>query len=211
MSTLPPSLRLRQPAHAQPAQPANAASTNPNLSIKFRHPGYPDAFDQNILLDLHPFDHAAGGLQYGVAFLACAIVAGNSWMTGYLTETRAGSRLNYDWDHLLMGEQYYFWVPPVEDSDSASPQEPVSPAEAYKYPIFSSFQHWQFPHRDLPAEWPSQPSSPSGPDPAPTSVSGVTSYVTNRDEHCVISESKDYMSGPTSVLEKRLTGFNRMQ
>lgn len=124
-----PSLRLREPAHAQPAQPEDAASNNPNLSIKFRHPGYADDFDQNILLDLHPFDDARGGLQYGVAFLACAIVAGNSWKTGYFTETRNGSRLEYDWDRLLMGKEYYYWIPPGPRDLSAS-------VAAYKYPVF---------------------------------------------------------------------------
>ena len=60
---------------------------NPNHCIAFLHPAYPDYY--NLLLNLSAFDTLdAGhrGLHSGTAFLACAIVAGNSWKR-YLTES----------------------------------------------------------------------------------------------------------------------------
>jgi hypothetical protein len=53
-------------------------------NIKFCHPAY----DQNcnILFELPAIDHPDGGIHYGLAIDACAIVANNRW-DGFLSST----------------------------------------------------------------------------------------------------------------------------
>ena len=156
--------------------------------IRFRHPGYPDVGHQNILLGLYAFDHPDGGLHYGTAFLACAIVAANAF-DGYLSETRAGPKLEPEWDQILFKDDYYFHVPPTQES--------ASPAHEYQYPVYPTFQHWSFPHTNMPANWP-DPLSPSALaltdlDLAPPSASALAAYVLRRDKNCLITSSKDYI------------------
>lgn len=55
-------------------------STSPPQSyrIRFRYPAYPDS--SNVLLSLHAWDGAGGGVHYGLAHTACAIIANNGWV-----------------------------------------------------------------------------------------------------------------------------------
>ena len=53
-------------------------------NINFRHPGY--AYTCNILFELPEIDHPEGGIHYGFAKDACAIVADSRW-EGYLSLT----------------------------------------------------------------------------------------------------------------------------
>ena len=181
------SLSIRD-AILAPVSTAHSGLNNPFELIRFRHPGYPGAFGQDILFSLYPFDSSTGGgLQYGVAFSACAIVAGNAW-TGWLTETRDGARLIREWDDLLFGTDYYFHVsqdPLPEDLHSGR----------FQYPIVPTFRHWTFPHDQFPDQW-HGPRTGVGVTndairPPPPLPSNATNYVHNRDKGCVISKYRD--------------------
>ncbi|KAJ9633805.1 hypothetical protein H2199_009218 [Coniosporium tulheliwenetii] len=168
---------IREPVPAQPALPPFSFSGARDNTITFKHPGYPDQFGQNILLTLFAFDHPSGGLHYGTAHLACAIVACNAW-NGYFTRTRDGPRLELDYDDLLLDRVFYFHVP----------------TGTGKYPVYPNFDNWAFPHDDLPPHWPSAVRSEGeGVDElgAPPSSSTLTAAVLRRDKACVISKQGD--------------------
>ena len=110
----------------------------------FRIPGFRD---QNVFMILKAFDQQDGGaLHYGTAHIACAIVAGNAW-DGYFTSTRDGERVNVGQDGLLRGHSYYFHVPSFSASSSIPAQPPT---DFPRYPLCLSFEHWSFPHGNLP-------------------------------------------------------------
>ena len=167
----------------------------PDHKIRFRHPGYPDTGNLNVLLTLYAFDHPDGGLHYGTAFLACAIVAVNAF-NGYMTETRDGDKLEMEWDGLLLKKEYYFNVPST-DGDGGELQVGIegsaSSKENHQYPVCPSFDHWSFPHKTMPVDWPkpSPPGAPSDTDLAPPSASNLMLHVLNRDRRCLITSSKD--------------------
>lgn len=60
-----------------------------HLKVTFHHPGYPPQHD--LLFSLYAWDSASdqGGLHYGLAHNACAIIADNR-LDGYLSATREG-------------------------------------------------------------------------------------------------------------------------
>ena len=132
----PPDINLRRIAFPAIAFPAPEYSL-PNRIINFRHPSYPDQANQNVLLTLQAFDHPNGGLHYGTAFLACAIIAGNAW-DGYFTTTVNGEMVVMGNNQLLREKNYYFHVP----SSGEGP-----------YAIYPSFEDWRFPHESLPPLW----------------------------------------------------------
>jgi len=180
-STSPAHIILRQPVPAQPALPLSSfGGGRPEHTVTFKHPGYPDQFNQNILLTLHAFDDVRGGLHCGTAHIACAIVACNAW-DGYFSRTRDGSdRLNLQHDDLIFDKVLYFHVP---SSDA-------------KYPVYPDFANWAFPHDDLPPSWPRAPASDDDALDtdelrAPPSSSTLTAAVLRRDKTCVISGQRD--------------------
>lgn len=171
----------------------------PQRCIRFRHPGYPDTgYRNNVLLDLYAYDHSSGGLHYGTAFLACAIVAVNSF-NGYLSETRAGAKLESQWDDLLLKDDYYFHVPPTPES--------MSSAHEYQYPVYPTFQHWTFPHTNMPVHWPK--SSPALASTTPPSASNAANHVLNRDQHCLVTSSEDYIESAHLCPREEAEWFGR--
>ena len=187
---------LRTPISAQPATPTTSFSTNNDHSIEFRHPGYPDFEDQNVFLILKAFDQQDGvALHYGTAHIACAIVAGNAW-DGYFTSTRDGERVSVGQNALLRECSYYFHVPSFSTSPSLPAQQP---SDFPRYPLCFSFEHWSFPHRNLPPAWSEAITLGSSAVSinhnnaalAPPTASGVTSAVLVRDGGCIITGSRD--------------------
>ena len=142
--SLQTSVPLLSPFPASPSR--NLTKHKSSHRIRFLHPGYSD--DHNLLLNLSAFDTLGppyGGIHYGTAFLACAIVAGNSW-SGYLTEsTRDGNRVKHQVDAILRSEQYYFHVPIPEDQSSLPAPIRFSFADSsyHKYPVCPSFRNWK--------------------------------------------------------------------
>ena len=99
-------ITLRQPH--PPLSDSEHHKPLPVRCVRFCYPGYLD--EENILLMFYAFDHPDGGLHYGTAFLACAIVFVNAF-DGYLSEARDGEKLKLEWDDLLLKNDYYFHVP----------------------------------------------------------------------------------------------------
>lgn len=83
-----------------------------HATIRFLHPAY-DAED-NEFLELNAWDAEAGGLHYGLAHTACAIVANNRF-DGYFSNERTPGRqvVGAVWNQILPfnREGYYFHVP----------------------------------------------------------------------------------------------------
>ena len=201
-----------------PAPISSEACSNlarrPTRWITFRHPWYSDAFEQNILFTLRPYDDKDGGLQYGVAFSACAIVAGNAW-NGWLQETKEGDKVKPGWDDLLYGTDYYFFLPSSSQLGER-PAGPSTPSCIFRYPIVPSFQHWSYPHDGFPEQWSAmRPISISSFDAekVPPPASGVTDYVNNRDRWCVISKYRDNPQRAHLCPRSETTWFqeNRME
>src|SRR5438034_1295027 len=91
-------LRVRK--GPEPAIPTASFSGRRDDTIKIKHPGYPDQYEQNVLMRLYAFDRQGGGLHYGTALVACGLVAGNAW-DGYFTLERDGERIDLDHDDIL--------------------------------------------------------------------------------------------------------------
>ena len=78
-------------------------------TVGFLHPALPHR--DNFLFSLVANDD--GGLHFGVAHTACAIVAGNAF-DGYLSVDDQGTKIEKEWDDILEGNRYYFFVPHLE-------------------------------------------------------------------------------------------------
>ena len=173
--------------------------------IRFRHPGYSDDRLQNVLLTMYAFDHPDGGLHYGTAFLACAIIAGNIF-DGYLTDTRDGRKLNLEWDELLVKKNYYFHAyPPLDDAAERQPRPEA-------YPVCLTFANWSFPHENMPANWPNPPpsSSPSAdPNNPRPPASGLVNYVQTRDKGCLITSSIEHIDTAHIVPREEVDWFKQ--
>jgi hypothetical protein len=107
---------------------ATASSSGGISRIQFRHPGYPDTGDTNIMLILPALDSSSNegsgrfGLHHETARLACAIVANCAWDGFLSTEKRRGaSPISAAPDELLKAARYYFHVHirAGEDSDDS--------------------------------------------------------------------------------------------
>lgn len=173
---------------APPPLPDDPFPTANNHIIIFKHPSYPDEYGQNILLHLYAWDSPDGGLHAATALLACTLIACNAW-DGYLTVERDGSRLDLQEDDILPAGEYYFHVP----RPSTTPIPPSGHGSHYKYPIYPSFQHWAFPHRQVPSQWRGEDESCTiiGATINTPSVSSVSAAVINRDRSCVVSKYRD--------------------
>jgi hypothetical protein len=79
-----------------------------HLRVVFHHPGYSP--DDDTLFFLYAWDQAEGGLHYGLAHNACAIIADNRH-DGWLTATRDGPRIEAGLDEILPAGHYWFHVP----------------------------------------------------------------------------------------------------
>lgn len=176
-----------------------------NHIIIFKHPAYPDEYEQNILLQLYAWDSPNGGLHAGTALLACTLIACNAW-NGYLTIERDGLRLNLQEDDVLPAGEYYFHVP--------RPSMSMSSADGcghYKYPVYPSFQHWAFPHRQIPIQWcsPNESDTVTGPTMNTPSVSSVSAAIINRDKSCIISKYRDYIERAHLCPRNELDWFRK--
>lgn len=195
------------PSVPSPIQEYPYPTANKHIII-FKHPGYPDEYEQNILLQLYAWDSPNGGLHAGTALLACAIIACNAW-DGYLTVERDGPKLEVQDDDVLSAQEYYFHVPrPRMESI-----EPTGDGSHYKYPIYPSFQHWAFPHRHIPSQWrgvsDDESEAISGGTINTPSVSSVSAAVINRDKSCVISKNRDYIERAHLCPRNELDWFRK--
>lgn len=83
-----------------------------HATIQFLHPAYNTG--ANKFLELNAWDAEAGGMHYGLAHTACAIIANNRFDGYFSTERMPGRQmLNADWNQILPLNSggYYFHVP----------------------------------------------------------------------------------------------------
>ncbi|MCJ1349575.1 hypothetical protein MMC31_007816 [Peltigera leucophlebia] len=117
--------------------------------ISFRHPGYPDNGDLNVLLRLPTIDsrnqqhRSPKGVYYDTALVACALIAGNSW-DGFFTRTRRSGPIIMGPKDLLLRKSYYFNVP----------------AEGPQYPVYPSLAHWHYSQDYMPQTWKAMKAPP---------------------------------------------------
>ncbi|KAL8383535.1 hypothetical protein RB595_010643, partial [Gaeumannomyces hyphopodioides] len=140
-----PSTREPLPPPALP----ESHSSGRYKSIRIRHPAYPNATP-----DLFEFRAIDGddrnGLDFDVARAACSIITTVGWDRGVFavqSEASSGalSAVERPADGILR-ESVYFWC---RLSDGAIDPD----VRIDKYPVYASFQHWRFPHSDLPEPW----------------------------------------------------------
>jgi hypothetical protein len=182
-----PSL-LRLVKAPEPSLPTHSFAGSRENSIKIKHPGYPDDYEQNVLMVLYAFDRHGGELRYGTALVACALVAGNAW-DGFFTRHRDGPPVDLKDDDILLEKSYYFHV--LSPSPSSSP---------YSYAVYPSFEHWSFPHNNLPPAW-AERAATAGRNAdddaddddvglAPPSASNLTPAILRRDGRCCVTAHK---------------------
>jgi hypothetical protein len=194
------------PLTSLPIQEDPSPTANNHVVI-FKHPGYPDEYEQNILLRLYAWDSPNGGLHAGTALLACTIIACNAY--GYLTIERDGPKLELQDDNILTAQKYYFHVP----RPLTTPNCLDSDDNYYRYPIYPSFQHWAFPHRNVPSQWRGFDRNDSdttlGGIVNTPSVSSASAAVINRDKSCVISKNRDYIERAHLCPRNELDWFRK--
>lgn len=148
-----------------------------------KHPYNLDELFQNVLIKLHAFDRLGGGLHYGTALVVCGLIAGNVW-NGYFTVDRDRPRVSLRDDEVLLGKTYYYHVP-------------SGTKNLTNYAILPSFQHWTFPHDNLPPNWTSCPVSGRREGRtvaiAPPAASNITAAVIQRDGSCCVTNARDYV------------------
>lgn len=185
---------LRKPAthRPEPIPPEYLFLEHPGpqerYKVHFRHPGYPDR--HNILLGLWAWDHEDGGIHYGLAHNACAIIANNRF-DGYfsLSSNANAARITVAWDDVLPANtDYYFHVPgPLGEGGGGNDDDDDDDvvnynAGVYVWPAVSCFQDWEFP-RSLPEVW--KRWADTGPIPRNTAPqSQFPSAVLTRDIVC---------------------------
>ena len=144
-------------------KPLPLTALNCRQNIRFLHPGYSV---YNTLLSLPRVDCRTGtGATFGVhrrtALLACQVIAGNAFDTGYLALDREGVVLPLD--DILIDEVYYFLIDGGPGVYSVLFYPPYPLVDACfcldLYSIVPSFRDWEFPHDHIPDFWPQVPTT----------------------------------------------------
>ncbi|KAL5875371.1 hypothetical protein ACKVWM_009262 [Pyricularia oryzae] len=139
---------LRQPLSA-PESLANQNGGRYNV-IRIRHPAYPASAPDLLQLSATDGDNW-NGLDFDVARAACSVVTTVSWDEGIFavqSDASSGSlsAVERPADGILRGS-VYFWCRRLSDQG-------IDPAASVEqYPVYASFQHWRFPHSNLPEPW----------------------------------------------------------
>ncbi|KAF1958532.1 hypothetical protein CC80DRAFT_557889 [Byssothecium circinans] len=170
----------------------------------------PPTANNHVIIFKH-LDKPNGGLHAGTAVLARTLVACNAW-NGYLTIERDGPRLDLLEDDVLPAGEHYFHVPRPSTTPSTTSTAPPDAGDHYKYPVYPSFQHWAFPHRQIPIPWCGQIESDTltGATTNTPSISSVGAAVINRDKSCVVSKYRDYIERAHFVRVTSLSGSAKM-
>ncbi|MCJ1344405.1 hypothetical protein MMC31_002608 [Peltigera leucophlebia] len=149
--------------------------------ISFHHPGY--AHPNDIFPTLLAPDHSSGGLHHLTALTACGIVAGNRF-DGYFSTVPNGKAIEDSPDSVLKGHDYWFHVP--QSSTDTMNAVPLTP-----YPIYTSFEQWQFPHGSFPTSWLALQNEQSEPALRLFAESSLNTATIFRDHTCRITGSQE--------------------
>jgi hypothetical protein len=148
-----------------PADPQFVDLIHPVRNLRFLHfPAY----------DRRPSRTLMYGLYYETVLTACMIVAYNR--PGFLTKSpnRNATKVKAVDSYLPPGSYYYH----VVNGDT-------------NYSICNHFDHWTFPHREIPPSW----TGPVADDQkAPSNWTAVSFKVKERDQRCLISGSSSLLS-----------------
>ena len=116
-------------------EPPNSTEPPPGIEVKLKHPGYHAGRTgrQNTLISLIGLDRDGErvGLYFGTASTICGIISGRK--DGFFTKERDDPPLDLLEDDLLEHHTYYYHIT----------NDP-------RYAIYPSFEHWPFPHDELP-------------------------------------------------------------
>ncbi|MCJ1349955.1 hypothetical protein MMC31_008198 [Peltigera leucophlebia] len=169
-------------------------------AIRFHHPGY--AHPNDKLLTLLAPDHPSDGLHHLTALTACGIVAGNRF-DGYFSTAPNGQAIEDSPESVLKGRDYWFHVPQRQSStDTTTNEVSLNP-----YPIYTSFEEWQFPHDSLPTSWLALPNAQPGV--RQFTASSLTAATIYRDHTCRITDSVEATDVAHVIPVDQLDWFTR--
>lgn len=98
-------IQLSNPSQIVPQSHITSSATK---RVNFYHPAY-DKKD-GLLFVLYAYDANDGGIHYGLAHDACAIIADNRH-DGWLTTTQDGEPIEAHWDDILPLGNYWYHIP----------------------------------------------------------------------------------------------------
>ncbi|KAJ3526774.1 hypothetical protein NM208_g4360 [Fusarium decemcellulare] len=139
--------------------------------ILFQHPAYLDSASEMLALTATEGD-VQDGVDYQMALISCCTITGNTWRDGWLARKDSKdtfTRVDRPEDGILREPVYYFRLG----------QHPPN----YKYPVLPSFDHWPFPHDNIPIPW----SSLEIPSDELTAGLGIPEATLARDESCRVT------------------------
>ncbi|KAI0111454.1 hypothetical protein F4814DRAFT_422529 [Daldinia grandis] len=162
----------------------------PERSLFVKHPGYGNKYDP-----LLQFTHYGQGVDYELVIYACCVVAGNAWPLEMMGQTRNstrpdGGKLTYA--YLSLSEK------PNPQAAITCPTNNILTGSIYflhttepnlRYPFTPSFDHWVFPHEDLPPPWKNVDISPMPLDNSTWLDGDARPAALSRDVTCRISKS----------------------
>ena len=174
-----------------------------DTAVHFRHPGYPDAHGQNVLLSFPAFDGSngtTGHLHYGTAMLALGIISGNRW-DGFLTVERDGRRIKLEEDDLLPHGQYFYYLPEFDNRTCL--RQPNQEVELTPYPICPSFDNWYSPAVE---EWPSAVQNMLRKTPL---IEHKALWQVDANAACLLSGYRDYVEATQIIPTEEYRWFQR--
>ncbi|KAL2397547.1 hypothetical protein ABEF93_000786 [Exophiala dermatitidis] len=123
--------RIVYSPYAPPSHPEKSQLCPPSEHIHIKHPG-----SDSTLFTLPRLD--SGGIHHETVRTACAILDDNRW-DGFLTLDKHGEHPVPKAETILRAKIYYFHTSwPLNDLD---------------YAVTPTFEHWRFPHDNLPPSW----------------------------------------------------------
>ena len=179
-----PLKRPERPEHLE----AYSGQTDPGARVEIKHPGYNDL--GSTLIMLAGFDRS-----FGTISAICAIISG--CRNGYFSKSKddnGEARLRHELDDLLEAGIYYYHVP----------NDP-------RYAVYPSFEHWRFPHDDLPEPYTHRGPLAFSTGFLSTAVSQAPAEVMFRDQRCLISWQRDYKETCHLCPKKELLWFQGNQ
>lgn len=178
--------------------------------IRIRHPGYDDP--TNVLIIISAVDRLPSepnqptgqgdaansaevsvGLHYGTLLTIIGIIADNKFDV-YLSKDREGT-LRVDNNGQTDSDN---WILPAGEYWAQIP----SAQEGTPYPIVPKFEHWQFPHENLPHPWGEAHKPPDPPDPPPDTSTSVSITLAKRLQERHPARDTCPISAHRSPLEK---------
>ncbi|KAI8956438.1 hypothetical protein F5Y11DRAFT_353827 [Daldinia sp. FL1419] len=127
----------------------------PERTIYIRHPHYSNKYGP-----LLQFSHYGQGVDYELVIYACCVVMGNAWPLEMMGHTRIDSRR--DGGHITYAYLSFSSTPNVEEAIGIHEHSNLLTEQIYflhnldgdeYYPFTPTFDHWVFPHDDIPPPW----------------------------------------------------------